>query len=110
MLHEIGLAITPDKVNRYVKAMFNGHRVLHVSDLPAGLLDDLPWLIYTIAYGNHPDVDYGVDPLPGDPVAVGSYRIMPFQLVKLSAVSAPHLSPDMKPAGGQALAQPAGKE
>jgi hypothetical protein len=35
---------------------------------------------------------------------------MPFQLVKLSAVGAPHLSSDIKAAGGQALAQPTGKE
>lgn len=102
MLHEIGLAITPDKVNRYVKTMLNGHRVLHVRDLPADLLDDLPWLIYTIAYGNHPDVEYGVEPLAGDPVPVGPYRIMPFQLVKLSAVGALHPRPEVKAATGQA--------
>ncbi len=101
-LHEIGLAITPDKVNRYVKTKLNGHRVLHVRDLPADLLDDLPWLIYTIAYGNHPDVEYGVEPLPGDPVVVGSYRIMPFQLVKRSAVDVSHPRPEVKAAIGRA--------
>ncbi len=100
-LHEIGLAITPDKVNRYVKTMLNGHRAVHVRDLPPTLIDDLPWLIYTIAYGNHPDVDYGVEPLPGDPVAVGSYRIMPFQLVKLSAADVARPRPEVRVAAGR---------
>jgi hypothetical protein len=99
-LREIGLAITPDKVDRYVKTMLNGHRVLHVQDLPAALLDDLPWLIYTIAYGNHPDVDYGVEPLPGDPIAVGAYRVMPFQLVKRSAAETTLSRPEVRAAAG----------
>jgi hypothetical protein len=83
-LREISQTITPDKVNSYVKALFNGHRVLHVSELPADLLDDLPWFIYVVAYGNHPDVEYGIEPLPGEPVAAGRYRVKPFQLVKSS--------------------------
>ena len=106
-LHEIGVAITPDKVNRYVKTMLNGHRVLHVRDLPAALVDDLPWLIYTIAYGNHPDVDYGVEPLPGDPIAVGAFRVMPFQLVKLPAAEATGSRPWP---GGSGAARPPDKE
>jgi len=81
-LQEIGQAITPDKVNGYVKALFNGHRRIHVRDLPPGLLNDLPWFVCVVAYGNHPDTDYGVEPLPGDPVRVGPYRIQPFELSK----------------------------
>jgi len=81
-LQEISQTITPDKVNGYVKALFNGHRALHVRDLPADLFDDLPWFIYVVAYGNHPDTDYGLEPLPGEPVKVGAYRVKPFQLVK----------------------------
>ncbi|MCP4676123.1 MAG: hypothetical protein GY854_11575, partial [Deltaproteobacteria bacterium] len=60
-------------------------RVIHVRDLPPHTFDeekDLPWLIYTIAYGNHPEVRYGIEPLPGDPVEVGMVRVKPFQLVK----------------------------
>jgi hypothetical protein len=81
-LREISQTITPDKVNGYVKALFNGHRVLHVSDLPTDLFDDLPWFIYVVAYGNHPDVEYDIEPLPGEPVAAGPYRVKPFQLVR----------------------------
>ena len=81
-LREISQTITPDKVNGYVKSLFNGHHALHVSELPADLFDDLPWFIYVVAYGNHPDVEYDIEPLPGEPVAAGCYRVKPFQLVK----------------------------
>lgn len=81
-LQEISQTITPDKVNGYVKALFNSHRVLHVSELPANLFDDLPWFIYVVAYGNHPDTEYDIEPLPGEPVKAGPYRVKPFQLVK----------------------------
>jgi hypothetical protein len=79
-LREISQTITPGKVNDYVKTLFNGHHVLHVSELPADLFDDLPWFIYVVAYGNHPDVEYDIEPLPGEPVAAGPYRVKPFQL------------------------------
>jgi septal ring-binding cell division protein DamX len=81
-LQEISQTITPDKVNGYVKALFNGHRVLHLSELPTNLFDDLPWFIYVVAYGNHPDTEYEVEPLPGKPVKAGLYWVKPFQLVK----------------------------
>jgi hypothetical protein len=81
-LQEISQTITPDKVNGYVRGLFNGHRALHVRDLPSDLFDDLPWFIYVVAYGNHPDTEYGLEPLPGEPVKVGAYRVRPFQLVK----------------------------
>jgi hypothetical protein len=84
-LQELGLAITPAKIQNFVGQFFNGHRVIHVRDLPPHTFEeekDLPWLIYTIAYGNHPEVSYDVEPLPGDPVEMGMVRVMPFQLVK----------------------------
>jgi hypothetical protein len=40
------------------------------------------WLIHTIAYGNHPEVNYGLEPLPGEPVTLGLVQVRPFQLVK----------------------------
>lgn len=83
-LQEISQTITPDKINSYVTGLFNGHRRLHVRDLPADLFDDLPWFIYVVAYGNHPDTEYGIEPLPGEPVPLGPYRVKPFELVKAS--------------------------
>jgi hypothetical protein len=53
--------------------------------LPSDAFDqeeDVPWLIYTIAYGNHPEVNYDVEPLAGEPVTLGMVRVRPFQLVK----------------------------
>ncbi|MEJ2211099.1 MAG: DUF5716 family protein [Anaerolineae bacterium] len=82
-LQEISQAITPDKVDGYVQGLFNGHRRIHVRDLPAELLDDLPWLIYVVAYGNHPDTGYGLEPLPGEPLRLGGCRVRPFELVKM---------------------------
>jgi hypothetical protein len=87
-LQELGLAITPAKIQRFVGQFFNGHRVIHIRDLPPHAFEkeeDLPWLIYTIAYGNHPEVNYGVEPLPGEAVELGLVRVRPFQLVKRQA-------------------------
>jgi hypothetical protein len=84
-LQELGQAITPARIQRFVGQFFNGHRTLHVCELPADAFEkaeDLPWLIYTIAYGNHPEVNYEVEPLPGEPVELGPVRVRPFQLVK----------------------------
>lgn len=81
-LQEISQTITPDKVNSYVKSLFNGHRALHVSELPADLFKDLPWFIYVVAYGSHPDTEYDIEPLPGEPVKAGLYHVKPFQLVR----------------------------
>jgi hypothetical protein len=83
-LQEISQTITPDKVNGYVKALFNGHRRIHVQDLPTDLFEDLPWFIYVVAYGNHPDTEYGLEPLPGEPLALGPCRVKPVELVKTS--------------------------
>ncbi|MBN1660610.1 MAG: hypothetical protein JXA93_19590 [Anaerolineae bacterium] len=81
-LEEISQAMTPGKVDGYVQSLFNGHRRIHVRDLPRDLLDDLPWLIHVIAYGNHPDTRYGVEPLAGEPVRIGVCKVRPFELVK----------------------------
>jgi hypothetical protein len=84
-LQHLGMVITPAKVQGFVGQFFNGHRTLHITDLPAGTFateQDLPWLIYTIAYGNHPEVNYDLEALPGEPVEVGPVRVKPFQLVK----------------------------
>jgi len=84
-LQELGQAITPAKIQGFVGQFFNGHRAIHVRDLPPEAFEkeeDLPWLIYTIAYGNHPEVNYDLEPLPGEPVALGPVRVRPFQLVK----------------------------
>jgi uncharacterized protein YukE len=87
-IQELGQSITPAKIQSFVGQFFNGHRTLHVCDLPPEAFakeEDLPWLIYTIAYGNHPEVNYGIEPLPGEPVALGLVRVRPFRLVKREA-------------------------
>jgi len=84
-LQELGQAITPAKIQRFVGQFFNGHQAIHVHDLPSAAFEkeeDLLWLIYTIAYGSHPEVDYGIEPLPGEPVVLGLVRVRPFRLVK----------------------------
>ena len=87
-MQELGQAITPAKIQRFVGQFLNGHRAIHVRDLPLDAFareEDLPWLIYTIAYGNHPEVNYAVEPLPGEPVELGLVRVRPFRLVKRDA-------------------------
>jgi hypothetical protein len=81
-LQEISQTLTPEKINGYVMDLFNGHRQLHVRDLPVELFDDLPWFIHIVAYGNHPDTEYHIEPLPGKPIPAGPYHVRPFQLVK----------------------------
>lgn len=81
-LEEISQAFTPDKVDGFVQGLFNGHKRIHVRDLPAELFDDLAWLIYVVAYGNHPDTGYGLEPLPGEPLRMKTCRVQPFELVK----------------------------
>jgi hypothetical protein len=84
-MQELGQAITPAKIQRFVGQFLNGHRTIHVRDFPPGAFEreeDLPWLIYTIAYGNHPEVNCGVEPLPGEPVDLGLVRVRPFRLVR----------------------------
>jgi hypothetical protein len=86
-LQQLGLAITPAKVQRFVGQFFNGHKKLHIRDLPAEAFEKeegVSWLIYTIAYGNHSEVNYNIEPLAGEPVELGMVRVKPFQLVKRS--------------------------
>ncbi len=82
-LQEVTQSITPDKINRFVCQFFNGHRRIHVTELPLDALSDVPRLICTIAFSYHPDVKYGLEVTPGEPVQVGPYRVEPFELVKL---------------------------
>jgi hypothetical protein len=82
-LQDVTQALTPDKVNRFVLGFFNGHKKLHANELPPDVLNDLQWLTTIIAYAHHPEVAYGIDATDGDPVEVGPYRIVPFELEKL---------------------------
>ncbi len=84
-LQDLGTIITPAKIQAFVGQFLNGHQTCHVRDFPAEAFAteaDLPWLIYLIAYSHHPEVNYGLEPLPGEPVRVGPVRVEPFQLVK----------------------------
>jgi hypothetical protein len=84
-LQHLGMVITPAKIQGFVGQFFNGHRKLHITELPPDVFsgqEDLPWLIYTIAYGNHPEVNYDLEALPGEPVEIGPVRVRPFQLIK----------------------------
>ena len=84
-LADMGRVITPAKIQGFVNRFFNGSNTLHISDFPANTFahqKDLPWLIYTIAYGNHPAVSYALESLPGEPGTLGPGRVKPFQLVK----------------------------
>lgn len=83
ILQDVTQALTPEKVNRYVLGFFNGHRALHVNELPAEAVSDLHRLTTIIAYANHPEVQYGLEMVEGDPVPIGPYRVAPFQLARL---------------------------
>jgi hypothetical protein len=80
---DVTQAFSPDKVNRKVMGFFNGHKKLHVSELPPDMLDDLHWLTTIIAYAHHPEVTYGLEVVSGSPVQIGPYRVAPFELAKL---------------------------
>lgn len=84
-LQDVSQAFSPEKVNRRVLGFFNGHSMLHVSELPADILDDLHWLTTIVAYAHHPEVSYGLEVTGGEPVQVGLYRVAPFALVKKTA-------------------------
>jgi hypothetical protein len=83
-LREIGAGITPQRIQQFVSRFFNGHLRLHTTELPPEFFADMQWAIFTLAYGNHPDVQYGVEAADGDPVAIGPYRVQPFELIKLA--------------------------
>jgi hypothetical protein len=82
-MQDVTQAFSPEKVNRKVLGFFNGHKTLHVSELPASVLDDLHWLTTIMAYAHHPEVSYGLNVVDGDPVQIGPYRIAPFELSKI---------------------------
>ncbi|MFQ5611387.1 MAG: Wadjet anti-phage system protein JetA family protein [Anaerolineae bacterium] len=84
-LQELSQAITPARIQRFVDGFLNGNGAIHIRDFPPEAFaaeEDLPWLVYTIAYGNHPETRYALEPLPGEPVELGIVRVRPFQLVK----------------------------
>jgi hypothetical protein len=83
-LQDVTQAFSPERVNRKVLGFFNGHKKLHVSELPPNILDDLHWLTTILAYAHHPEVSYGLNVVEGDPVQIGPYRIAPFELSKMS--------------------------
>lgn len=82
-MQDVTQAFSPEKVNRKVLGFFNGHKRLPIGEIPCAVRDDLHWLTTIIAYAHHPEVSYGLEVKPGDPVQVGSYRVVPFDLVKL---------------------------
>ncbi len=87
-LQEINAGVTPHKVEQYVHRFLNGCQRLHVRDLPPDFFDDMQWAILSLAYGHHPDVDYGVEPAEGGPVDFGPYLVQSFVLSKRPRTSA----------------------
>jgi hypothetical protein len=82
-LSQIGSAITPAKIERFVHEFLDGHRRMHANDLPPAFFADMEWAIFALAYGHHPEVDYGVEIADGEPVTIGPYLIQPFELTRL---------------------------
>lgn len=82
-MKDVSQAFSPEKVNRKILGFFNGHKKLHVAELPPEVSTDLHWLTTIVAYAYHPEVSYGLEIADGEPVDMGSYRIVPFELVKL---------------------------
>jgi hypothetical protein len=84
-MQEIGAGITPDRIVRFVHRFLNGNGAIHAQELPDEFFADMQWVILTLAYGNHPEVDYGVEAAAGKPVDAGPYQVQPFRLVKKGA-------------------------
>ncbi len=82
-MKDVAQAFSPDKVNRKVLGFFNGHKTLHVTEIPADVRADLHWFTTIIAYAHHPEVSYGLEVVTGEPVDMGTYRVVPFELIKL---------------------------
>ena len=82
-MKDVTQAFSPEKVNRKVLGFFNGHKRLHIGEIPAEIGGDLHWLTTIIAYAHHPEVTYGLEIVGGEPVNLGMYRIVPFELYKL---------------------------
>jgi hypothetical protein len=82
-MQDVTQAFSPDKVNRKVMGFFNGHKKMCLTELPREISSDLHWLTTIVAYAHHPEVSYGLEITNGEPVDMGTYRIMPFELYKL---------------------------
>ena len=82
-MKDVTQAFSPDKVNRKVLGFFNGHKKMHISEIPTEVSGDLHWLTTILAYAHHPDVAYGLEITGGEPVDMGAYRVVPFELYKL---------------------------
>ena len=82
-MKDVTQAFSPDKVNRKVLGFFNGHKKLHITEIPSEISTDLHWLTTIVAYAHHPEVSYGLEISNGEPVDMGTYRIVPFELFKL---------------------------
>ena len=82
-MRDVTQAFSPEKVNRKVIGFFNGHKKLHVIEIPSDVRTDLHWLTTIVAYAHHPEVAYGLEVVSGEPVDMGQYRIIPFELYKL---------------------------
>jgi len=84
-LRELGLAVTPAKIQRFIDGFLNGNRTMCIDEFPPDAFaseEKIPWLIYTVAYGNHPETRYNLESLPGDLVDLGPVRVEPFRLIK----------------------------
>jgi hypothetical protein len=82
-MKDVTQAFSPEKVNRRVIGFFNGHKRLNVVEIPSEVRSDLHWLTTIVAYAHHPEVAYGLDVVNGEPIDLGVYRIIPFELYKL---------------------------
>src|SRR6266508_406059 len=75
-MKDVTQAFSPDKVNRKVMGFFNGHKKLHIAELPSEISTDLHWLTTIVAYDHHPEVSYGLELVDGESVDMGTYRIV----------------------------------
>jgi len=82
-MQDVTQAFSPDKVNRKVIGFFNGHKRLHLIEIPTEIRSDLHWLTTIIAYAHHPEVSYGLEMAEGEAVRVGDFKVAPFDLIRL---------------------------
>ena len=82
-MKDVTQAFSPEKVSRKVLGFFNGHKKLHITEIPSDVSNDLHWLTTILAYAHHPEVAYGLEVTEGEPVDMGAYRVVPFELYKL---------------------------
>ncbi len=82
-MQDVTQAFSPEKVNRRVTGFFNGHKRLPIAEIPEDVRNDLHWLTTIIAYAYHPEVNYGLELVDGEPVRVNRYKIAAFELVRI---------------------------